>query len=164
MRARMSHNAVSAPTASVSPARLAVVTGAGSGIGQALCLALTARGLRVLGVGRRADSLAQTQRDATASGAAASSLEVVAADVSCEEGREAVVARTHELLASGGSLACLVHNAAIVGPTGSPQRLTPADFRATQATNVEGPLFLTLALAELLAKTQGEGLTALARG
>ena len=43
---------------------LAVVTGAGSGLGRALSLELIARGVRVAGIGRRADALQQTAEKA----------------------------------------------------------------------------------------------------
>ena len=41
-------------------AGLALVTGAGSGLGRALAIELAGRGLPVVGLGRRADALAET--------------------------------------------------------------------------------------------------------
>ncbi|WP_442817651.1 SDR family NAD(P)-dependent oxidoreductase [Streptomyces sp. NBC_01591] len=58
--------------------RVAIVTGAGSGIGRATAIALAASGAHVLGVGRRQEALEETAR-------AHANIEVLSTDV-CEEG------------------------------------------------------------------------------
>ena len=63
-RATQAQTNNSAPSAR----RVAVVTGAGSGIGRAVALALYAEGYSVVLAGRRAEALAETQRQANDAG------------------------------------------------------------------------------------------------
>ena len=114
----------------------AIVTGAGSGIGRATAAALCERGLEVYGVGRREGAL----RD-TATRIGGDKFHAVVADVSTPEGRGAIADRI-----DGAASTILVHNAATTGPLGPLDALTLDGFRATMASNVEGPLFLTKAL------------------
>ena len=116
---------------------VAVVTGAGSGIGRATAAAICRRGVRVVGVGRRAAALAETQA------LCGDGFTAVAADVGTEDGRAAVAAAAR---ASTPRKTLVVHNAAAVGETAPLGALTLGGWRAAMATNVEGPLFLTQAL------------------
>lgn len=145
--------------ASLAQDRIAVVTGAGSGVGRALCIALVARGLRVVGVGRRRDALAETRallaKDPSLS--SRPSMDVVVADISSKEGRDAVASHVRTSVQDGSKLTCLVHNAAAIGELGPTSRVTLAGFQSTMATNVEGPLFLTQCLAGSLADAPGGG-------
>ena len=120
----------------------AIVTGAGSGIGRATAAALCERGLEVYGVGRREGALRET---ATQIGG--DNFHAVVADVSTPEGRGAIADRI-----DGAASTILVHNAATTGPLGPLDALTLDGFRATMASNVEGPLFLTKALMPILAQ------------
>ena len=120
----------------------AIVTGAGSGIGRATAAALCERGLEVYGVGRREGAL----RD-TATRIGGDKFHAVVADVSTPEGRGAIADRI-----DGAASTILVHNAATTGPLGPLDALTLDGFRATMASNVEGPLFLTKALMPKLAR------------
>jgi NAD(P)-dependent dehydrogenase (short-subunit alcohol dehydrogenase family) len=125
----------------MSPAResVAVVTGAGTGIGKATAGALAGRGLRVCCVGRRAEPLEETAR-AIGAGSYA-----VPADVATEQGIGAIAAAVGE-----APIAALVHAAAIEGiiALASTDRVT---FDRLVATNLGGPFFLTQALAPRLA-------------
>ncbi len=122
----------------------AIVTGAGSGIGRAIALALAREAMRVLLVGRHIDPLRQTaQRAGAAAGA-----EVVAADLATELGI-ATVAR-----AAPASLRVLVHSAGhfvrrpVVG-TAAPE------WRMTAAVNVHAPMLLTAACLGALSAARG---------
>ena len=64
---------------------LAVVTGGGTGLGQAIALGLAALGIGVLVVGRRQEKLDETRAHFP------SLISTVAADVTTNEGREAIV-------------------------------------------------------------------------
>ena len=119
----------------------AIVTGAGSGIGRATAAALCERGLEVYGVGRREGALRETKR------MVADNFHPIVADVATPEGRGAIADRV-----DGAASTILVHNAATTGPLGPLDALTLDGFRATMASNVEGPLFLTKALMPKLAR------------
>lgn len=141
--------------------RLAVVTGAGSGIGRALMVALTLRGLRVVGVGRRKDALQQSLElaiEAASERSLEARPEVLCADVSSEEGRESVVLRMADLVAEkAATLSYVVHNAGTIGEIAPPESISLLGFRDAMATNVEGPLFLTQGLAPLLGQATDGG-------
>ena len=119
----------------------AIVTGAGSGIGRATAAALCERGIDVYGVGRREGALLETKR------MAGDNFHAVVADVATPEGRSAIADRI-----DGTTPTVVVHNAATTGPLGPLDALTLDGFRATMASNVEGPLFLTKALMPKLAR------------
>src|SRR5689334_7668592 len=88
----------------------AVVTGAGSGVGQAVALALTKQGWRVAIVGRRAETLKETVERA---GGDKDKLVVFPCDI----GKSADVARLgKEVLAKFGSVEVLVNAAGTNAP------------------------------------------------
>jgi NAD(P)-dependent dehydrogenase (short-subunit alcohol dehydrogenase family) len=117
---------------------VAVVTGAGSGIGRATAEALARRGLRIVCVGRRRAPLRETVASVGRRGLA------VPADVATESGiesvREAVGAST---------VACVVHAAAIEGIAAF-AGTDRATFETLVATNLSGPFFVTQALLPVL--------------
>lgn len=119
----------------------AVVTGGGTGIGQALGEELARRGLHVLAVGRRAEPLRALASRFPGR------IEPLAADVGAPEGRAAVAAA----LGTDVKLRFLVHNAATLAPVGPLRELCPDALRAHLAVNLEGPLFLTQQLLPMLA-------------
>ena len=91
--------------------------------------------------GRREDALLETKR------MAGDNFHAVVADVATPDGRGAIADRI-----DGAATTVLVHNAATTGPLGPLDALTLDGFRATMASNVEGPLFLTKALMPKLAR------------
>ncbi len=88
--------------------RVALVTGASSGIGRATALSFAAAGARVALVGRRREALAEVAREITAQGREAL---VVPADVMVEVEAERAVAETVERF---GGLDVLVNAAGII--------------------------------------------------
>jgi NAD(P)-dependent dehydrogenase (short-subunit alcohol dehydrogenase family) len=114
--------------------RVAIVTGAGTGIGAAAARLLAARGLDLVLVGRRPDPLAAVRDEI---GKAL----VVAADVGDPEAPRRIV---DETLAAFGRIDVVVNNAAVIqnGPLESFSRET---FEQHYAVNVAGPFFLLAA-------------------
>jgi short-subunit dehydrogenase len=122
---------------------LALITGAGSGIGRALAIEASLAGYDLVLVGRR-----QAQLEETAALLGAGVPRLVAADITTPEGRAAIVA------AAGERLDILVNNAGrlVVG------RLTDlGDDEISQAldTNVTAALKLTRDLVPALSTAQG---------
>jgi NAD(P)-dependent dehydrogenase (short-subunit alcohol dehydrogenase family) len=118
--------------------KLAIITGAGSGIGQAIALRLARADYVCLLAGRRADRLTETARLITKDGGAAIE---VPADVTAPEGRSGIEAAT---AASGCRLVALVNNAGGSYAAG----LFVQDierWRQTFALNVEAAAFLSFA-------------------
>ena len=125
------------------PDAIAVVTGAGSGIGKATALALAERGLRLCCVGRRAEALDDTVRRIAGSGYA------VAADVSTEEGIRDIAASLGDM-----PVKTLVHAAAVEG-VASLEETDRTTFDRLIGTNTAGPFFRTRALLPALADGAG---------
>ena len=122
---------------------VAVVTGAGSGIGRAAALSLAARGLDVVCAGRRPGPLQET------AGQVGGGARVVAADVSTDEGVSAIAE-----VVGGAPVAALVHSAAIEGIVSLADTTRPV-FDKLVAVNLAGPFFLTRELRPVLADGSG---------
>lgn len=120
---------------------LALITGAGTGIGRALAQRLIDRGCDVLAIGRRADLL-----ESLAAGhpgrVHALPLDIAANDA------------PRRILAALGDRAprFVVHNAATLDPAGPLARLDRAAFHAHLETNLTAPLFVTQALLPRMAR------------
>jgi NAD(P)-dependent dehydrogenase (short-subunit alcohol dehydrogenase family) len=117
--------------------RVAIVTGAGRGIGRATALALAASGARVLGVSRTESELASLADEAP--------VEVLAESVATEEGCERIVAEARRRL---GPVEILVLNAGIgSGHERAIWEQDPAVWRETMAVNLDAPFFLSRLVA-----------------
>jgi len=132
--------------------KVAIVTGAASGIGRATALKLSAAGALVYAIDLDASGAALTASLARALGG-----EVVPliADVSCEEEVEAF---TRRAFAERRRLD-LVHNNAALAPADPPRRTADwdeAELRAILAVNVRG-VFLGMKHALKLMERQGHG-------
>ena len=128
------------------PPGVAVVTGAGSGIGRAAALALADRGWSVVLAGRRADALAQT-RDLAADPAR---FHVQATDVS---DRDQVEALFDGAVARFGRVDLLFNNAGTGAPPVPLEDLSLEDWRRVVDVNLTGA-FLCLQAAFRRMKAQ----------
>ncbi|WP_423182351.1 SDR family oxidoreductase [Arthrobacter sp. NyZ413] len=115
-----------------SPAqpRVAVVTGAGSGIGRAVARLLLSEGYRVALAGRR-----EAQLTETADGH--SEALVVPCDVTVPDDVERLFAAARE---RWGRVDVLFNNAGIFGPSGAVDEIGVDDWNATLAVNVTGSM------------------------
>jgi len=132
---------------------VAVVTGAGSGVGRHIAGALLGAGWRVALAGRRGDALAQTAASAARAGAPAGSALAVPADVTAPES----VARLFDAVRERwGRLDLLVNNAGVFGPGGAVDELALADWQRMVDTNLTGA-FLCAQQAFRMMKAQSPG-------
>ena len=127
--------------------RVAVVTGAGTGIGRAAALALLNDGYRVVLAGRRASVLEQTAKDA---GEAVSRALAVPTDVTDPVAVKHLFARTKEAF---GRLDVLFNNAGIGAPAVPLEDLTFEQWKAVVDVNLTG-MFLCAQEAIRLMKSQ----------
>lgn len=127
--------------------KVALVTGASSGIGRATALALAGAGARVAAVARRADRLQSLVSDIGRDTAVA-----VEADVTDEAAINRAVADVH---ARWGRLDVLVNNAGVMllGPI---ENADTEDWRRMMDTNVLGLMYATHAALPIMS-AQGSG-------
>jgi NAD(P)-dependent dehydrogenase (short-subunit alcohol dehydrogenase family) len=125
--------------------KVALVTGAGTGIGKAVALALMHDGYAVSLAGRRADKLEETAKE----GGSARSL-VVPTDVADPESVKALFAATHKTF---GRLDILFNNAGIGAPPVPMEDLPLETWRKVVDTNLTG-MFLCTQEAIRIMKSQ----------
>jgi NAD(P)-dependent dehydrogenase (short-subunit alcohol dehydrogenase family) len=130
-----------------SDGKIAIVTGAGSGIGRAAALALLREGWRVVLAGRRPDALAGT---VAAAGDAAPRALAVPTDVSDPDAVRALFGRTRDTF---GRLDLLFNNAGTNVPATPLEDLTVEQWRQVIDVNLTGA-FLCLREAFRLMKAQ----------
>jgi NAD(P)-dependent dehydrogenase (short-subunit alcohol dehydrogenase family) len=116
--------------------KVAIVTGAGSGIGKAVTLALLREGYHVALAGRRQDALEQTVAEA---GPACSRALIVPTDVRDPEAIRALFEQTQ---AAFGRLDLLFNNAGMVA-RGPLEDLSYAQWQAVVETNLTGAFLCT---------------------
>jgi NAD(P)-dependent dehydrogenase (short-subunit alcohol dehydrogenase family) len=110
----------------------ALVTGAGSGIGRAVALALIGRGYRVVLAGRRAEALEETAR-------LAGERHMQALVLPTDVGDEAAVDALFTAIEQGfGRLDLLFNNAGTGAPPLPIDQLTPAQWNRVVAVNLTG--------------------------
>ena len=116
--------------------KIAVVTGAGSGIGKAVALALASEGYAVVLAGRRRDALEKAAAEAPAGG----NMVPVPTDVTDPASVRALFDRTQ---ATFGRLDLLFNNAGVGAPGVPLDELTVEQWRAVVDTNLTGPFLCT---------------------
>ncbi|MEJ1968204.1 MAG: SDR family oxidoreductase [Rhizomicrobium sp.] len=127
--------------------KIALVTGAGSGIGRAVALALSGEGYAVVLAGRRLAALEETA-------ALGPSMLPVPTDV----GRpEAVAALFDTVKARFGRLDLLFNNAGTGAPPVPIEMLTPAQWQAVVDVNLTGPFLCTQGAFRLMKAQEPRG-------
>ena len=120
-----------------SPEKIALVTGASSGVGRATAIALMKAGYTVVLAGRRKEALEATAAQGKASGG--KSL-VVPTDVTDHASVKALFAKTKE---SFGRLDVLFNNAGMGAPAVPMDELTYEQWKKVVDTNLTGPFLCT---------------------
>lgn len=130
-----------------SPKKVAIITGAGSGIGKATALALFKAGYAVVLAGRKAESLEATVHEAAVS---AEQTLIVPTDVTDPTSVAALFAATQKTF---GRLDVLFNNAGISALSSSIEAISYEQWQAVVNTNLTG-VFLCTQEAFKLMKTQ----------
>jgi NAD(P)-dependent dehydrogenase (short-subunit alcohol dehydrogenase family) len=133
-----------------SAGKVAIVTGAGSGIGKASALALLREGYAVALAGRRKELLEAVAREATPG----SRTLVVPTDVADPASIRALFARTKETF---GRLDLLFNNAGIGAPAGPLEDLPFEQWKAVVDTNLTGSFICTQEAFKIMKSQQPRG-------
>ena len=128
--------------------RTCVVTGASSGIGRAIAIALASAGATVCAVGRRRDELEVTASRANGTGRFA----LYEADLVGDDELERL---SKAMLAREGGVDVLVHSAGTIS-IGDLETASVSDLDRQYAANVRAPYLLTQALLPALRANRGQ--------
>ena len=127
--------------------RISVVTGASSGIGEALTVALARIGGRVWAIGRKRERL-----EALAEEHGNGEVVPIVADL---ERDEDLAAAGDEILSGSDRVDVLVHSAGAI-TLGGFDSVSPADFDRQYRVNLRAPVVLTQALLPALKRAEGQ--------
>ena len=140
--------------------RVAIVTGGGTGLGKAMCLAMAEAGADIVVGARRVPLIEQTAEEVRAKGRKALAIPT---DVTVSRDCNNIVDRT---CAEFGKVDILVNNAGI-GETGLGKRLfdlTDDDWRSGMDTNVTGAFYMSRAAAKVMAEQKRGKIVNIASG
>jgi NAD(P)-dependent dehydrogenase (short-subunit alcohol dehydrogenase family) len=135
----------------IADGKVAVVTGAGSGIGRATALALLGEGYSVVLAGRRREALEQT---VSAAGLAGTRALIVPSDVSDATSVQALFERTKSTF---GRLDVLFNNAGTSAPAIPIEDLTLDQWRRVVDVNLTGVFLCTQAAFRLMKEQSPRG-------
>ncbi len=119
------------------PQKIAIVTGAGTGVGRAVALALMKAGYAVVLAGRRKEMLEEVAREGAAAGGRSL---CVPTDVTDPDSIRALFAETKKTF---GRLDLLFNNAGIGAPAVPLEELSLETWKAVVDTNLTGPFICT---------------------
>ena len=135
--------------------RVALVTGAGSGIGQGCATALLADGWRVVFSGRRADALAAAISQA---GDPFGDIAERALALPCDVGDDLAVAAMFDTIRQRfGRLDLLFNNAGVSLPVQTPDEIDAASWRRAVDTNLNGMFFCLSNAFKLMREQSPQG-------
>ena len=126
--------------------KVAIVTGAGRGIGRATAALLAREGANVACVARTGPELAEAAAGVRAAGRRAIQIQ---ADIGDPDAAGLIAARVQAVL---GVVDIVVNNAATVTPVGPTASIDPDQWARALAVNVAGPMRLTRALLDGMVK------------
>jgi 3-oxoacyl-[acyl-carrier protein] reductase len=142
----LSKTASNATLASPLASQVALVTGAGRGIGLAIALKLAALGAHTILCGRSREALEETAAAIRKSGGETSAVQCDVSDLSSVES----LARQVE--SNFGRLDVLVNNAGIAGKSGPLHQMAPENWDRVMNTNLRGVFYCIRCLAPLMIK------------
>jgi len=128
--------------------RVAVVTGASSGVGRAIALALARQGAELCAVGRNRNALAET----VAAARQFSPATTFPLDLTVEENLETLLRHLKE---KAGKVDILVHSAGVIHQD-LMERARIEDLDLQYATNVRAPYLVSQRLLPFLARARGQ--------
>lgn len=130
--------------------RVAIITGAGSGMGKAMALLFAAEGAKLILTDRHAETLEATVKEIHA---AKGTVHAVTADVSDEN---QVMLMVDSALRSFGTIDILVNNAGILDDMMPADKTTTALWNKVMAVNLNGPFYACRDVLPVMLK-QGKG-------
>ncbi len=130
--------------------KVAWVTGAGGGIGEASAKALAGSGTHVVLSGRRIDEIKRVAEDIQSAGGSAETAQLDVVDAAASQ------AIADDLIARHGRIDVFMANAGINVPNRAVAAITPADFAKVVDINLNGVMNGILAVLPQM-RTQGQG-------
>jgi NAD(P)-dependent dehydrogenase (short-subunit alcohol dehydrogenase family) len=131
--------------------KIALVTGAGSGIGRACALALLEAGWRVVFAGRRSEVL---QGAVAGAGTLSARAVAIACDVSREDSVAALFSQVRQRF---GRLDLLFNNAGMASQAGLPDEIPAGEWRQVVDTNLNGTFFCLAAAFDMMRNQSPRG-------